>query len=141
MIFLLFSAFICIFRLLVSYLTITSLLPFEVSVVLHHVPSTLSTMPVTTRSQVKRLKGLQCNHSSSSSKDLSIPSTFFTMSLCNNSTPASLTVPTCNSTTTTPSIIDNYNNFSSNHSEDSSLSLFWPSSSVSKFGNFKQRDY
>jgi hypothetical protein len=94
-------------------------------------------MPVTTRSQAKRLKGLQCNHSSSSLKDLSIPSTFSTMSLSNNSTTASLTVPTCNSTTTTLSNIDNYNNVSSNHLEDSSLSLFRPSSMVSKFQNLE----
>jgi hypothetical protein len=64
-------------------------------------------MPVTTRSQSKRLQISTEAHSFTSMSDPSVfSSTFLPTSTCNHSTTASLTVSTCNRNTTTSSFHD-----------------------------------
>jgi len=69
MFFFLVHTFISLLELFVIYLTITKLV-FDGNVFLSYVPFTLSQMPVTTRSQFKRLQNTSCNHSFSSTLGL-----------------------------------------------------------------------
>jgi len=108
---------------------------FGVSVVPRYVPSTSSTMPVTTRSQAQHLQSINHGHSisSSSGSSLSFPfpltlNTFSTMPTCNSSTASSSTL-----TTSTIKLLDQDSGEVNNRSIASMDFEFEKSSSVSKF--------
>jgi hypothetical protein len=134
--------FVCSLRLLiVNLLTLLLLLNLTVSVAPRYIPSTASTMPVTTRSQSKRLQNDTRVHSFSTTlgSPLSLVASTTTTE-CNLTTTTSVMVPTCNTTTatslntglSTTLLHDHDTNILQHHLLDSPLS-----SKFSKFRKFE----
>jgi len=102
------SDLVCSLRqLLVLYLSFVTLLTFGVRVAPCYVPSISSFMPVTTRSQSKRLNNVNRDHSFYSTLGSSLSSRMSaTFSECNLTTTTAVTVSSCNNNTTTSSPLD-----------------------------------
>jgi len=136
------SDLVCSLRqLLVLYLSFVTLLTFGVRVAPCYVPSTSSFMPVTTRSQSKRLNNVNRDHSFYSTLGSSLSSRMSaTFSECNLTTTTAVTVSSCNNNTTTSSHLDiSTINLEQLDVTNNNCPLFHSSvsSPVSKFQNFK----